>query len=165
MKLPGLDGLAVKLGLVTVLGVSIAATGTVLWQHYSGLVNAKADLTAKAARLEEQLASQRAVSQALSGQVDAWKQASVAQGKALELQAAVQAQSNAYAREIKRVLSKHDLAADAKAKPALVEARINAGTERALRLLERASQPPSAGATSGGGAPASGTPGPVSGKP
>lgn len=141
MKLPDLTPLATRVILVGTLGVSVAAAGTVLWRHYSGLVNAKAELTAKAARLEYAVDTQKAVTAAREHEVEAWRQASQVQVRALELQATSQAAAGEYLQEIKRVQAKHDLAALARAKPALIETHINAGIERALRLLERASRP------------------------
>jgi hypothetical protein len=165
MRLPSLGNLGPRLVLAGVLGVSFATVGTVLWLHYSGLVDAKADLTAKAARLEEKLTAQTAVTSAREREADAWRQASQVQSRALELQATSQARAGEYLQEIRRVQSKHDLTALAKAKPALVEAHINAGTDRAFRLLERASRPdlsrPDADAPTAGTDPA----GPQASKP
>jgi hypothetical protein len=148
-----MERLAVRLALVTLLGVSLAAAGTVLWRHYSGLVDAKAELTAKAAGLAADLAGEKALAASLERQVGVWDRASQVQAQAIGALAEVQLQSTAYQRELKSVLSKHDLGALAKERPTLIEGRINAGTARALGLLERASRAP---ADSGADAPAAG---------
>lgn len=147
---PKLTGLAVKLGAVVVTGVLIAAAGAVLWQHYSGLVQAKTDLTAKATSLEASLTEEKARSKALTETISSWEKAATVQAEALTAFSQAQGRAAQATREIKHVLSQHDLGGLAAAKPALIEARINAGTSRAMRLLERASTVPAsidAGAT------------------
>lgn len=133
--------LTTRLILAGLLGVSIAAAGAVLWQHYSGLVDAKAELSAEVARTRQQLQASQAEVASLNRAVTRWEEAGKAQAEALMQFASAQREAGAYSKEIKDVLSKHDLGALARSKPGLIEARINTGTERALRLLERASQP------------------------
>jgi hypothetical protein len=132
-------GILAGLVLPAVLGASAIAAGAVLWQHYSGLVDAKADLTAKAAALEVALAEEKSRGKALEKAISQWDQASTAQAEALKALAAARSHFGAQSREIRNVLSTHDLEALARAKPGLVEARVNTGTVRALRLLEHAS--------------------------
>ena len=66
--------------------------------------------------------------------------AAKAQVKALEDLTTAQREAGAYSRELKDVLSKHDLGALAKRKPGLIERRVNDGSDRALRLLEQSTQ-------------------------
>lgn len=154
---PGVNKLAVRIGLLAILGVSIAAAGAVLWQHYSGLVDAKADLSAKVSGLESDVAREKARADALVLAVSKWDEAAKAQAVAMADFTKAQRSAQAYSKELKNVLSTHDLNALARAKPKLVEARINAGSSRALRMLEHASQTPSAGTVtdSAGASPAS----------
>jgi hypothetical protein len=162
MTVPDPKTLVTRIGLLAILGVSIAAAGTVLWQHYSGLVDAKAALTAEAATLKSDLAGEKARSASLTREIDRWDRAAAVQAQALQVLAQVQAQAQAPKKELSDVQSKHDLAALARRKPGLVEGRVNAGTARAFRMLERASGvPATADAPAASPSPA----GPDAGKP
>ncbi len=132
-----MNGAIVRIGLLVLLGVCITAAGAVVWQHYSDLVDTKAALTAQVTGLKADVAAEKATVSALKLTIGKWDQASANQVQALQDLTTAQQDAGAQTREIKDVLSKHDLGMLAARKPKLVEARINAGTDTALRMLER----------------------------
>ena len=139
MIAPAVNGAVVRVGLLVILGVSLATAGAVLWKHYSGLVEDKATLTAEATGLKAEVAAGKAQVLLLEKTIGSWQEASKAQVRALEENTQAQREAGAYSKELKNAFSKHDLNALALRKPALVESRLNGGTAGAVRLLERAS--------------------------
>ena len=121
------------------------------YRHYSGLVESNAQLTVQVATLKEDVSREKARADAFEKSIDRWDSAAKAQAKALEDLTTAQREAGAYSRELKDVLSKHDLGALAKRKPGLIERRVNDGSDRALRLLEQSTQ---AAAADGGQAAA-----------
>lgn len=138
--------LVVRLALVALLGVCASAAGAVLWHHYSSLVDEKASLSAKAEGLGRDLATATARADSFRESIDKWQEASRLQANAIEALTAVQLKAGENQKRLEDVLSKHDLTALARAKPQMVERRINAGTADTLRMLERATQAPGAAA-------------------
>ncbi|WID42041.1 i-spanin [Pseudomonas phage ZQG1] len=92
--------------------------------------------------LEQDLETEKATTAHYRDKVIAFNAAAMAQVKALEDFGKVQEASGSYDREVKDVQAKHDLGALASKKPGLIEARVNAGSARVLRLLEQATEPP-----------------------
>jgi chromosome segregation ATPase len=133
-----------NLGLKAYVGIAIvvAVTAAVAlsYRHYSGLVESNAQLTGQVATLKEDVSREKARADALEKSIDRWDSAAKAQAKALEDLTTAKREAGAYSRELKDVLSKHDLGALAKRKPGLIERRINDGSDRALRLLEQSTQ-------------------------
>lgn len=133
-----------NLGLKAYVGIAIvvAVTAAVAlsYRHYSGLVESNAQLTGQVATLKEDVSREKARADALEKSIDRWDSAANAQAKALEDLTTAKREAGAYSRELKDVLSKHDLGALAKRKPGLIERRINDGSDRALRLLEQSTQ-------------------------
>ena len=72
---------------------------------------------------------------ALAG-IEEWKVAHETLIARLEQVQQVERDATAESRRLEGILSKHDLTADAEAKPGLIQRRINAGTARAFGLLE-----------------------------
>lgn len=140
----------IKLGLAA----AVAAAGYLGYRHYEGLVDAKADLTAKNAILQDDVSREKARADAYKSAIDKWDEAADKQAQALADFSKAQREASRFQRELKDVLSQHDLGALAKRKPGLVENRINTGTERAMRLLESAT-----GARSDSGATEAASPG------
>ncbi len=165
MSTPTINGAIVRVGLLVVLGVSLVTAGTVLWNHYSGLVETKATLAARVSNLEGSLATEQQRSKGLEEAIDRWNMASEAQVVALQEFTEVQREAAAYSKELKNVFSKHDLGALAKRKPALVESRINAGSASAFRMLERASDSAPGASSDSPAAPNPRAASPDSGKP
>lgn len=136
-------GLRAYVGIT--IGVAVAATVALSYRHYSGLVESNAQLTGQVATLEEDVSREKARADAFEKTMDKWDSAAKVQAKALEDLATAQREAGAYSRELKDVLSKHDLGALAKRKPGLIERRVNDGSDRALRLLEQSTQVPATG--------------------
>lgn len=135
-----LTGLQWKIGAGILIGVATVTVIALSYRHYTGLVDAKAELSAQVATLREDVAREKSRADALSSAVDRWDQAAREQARALDQLTTAQREAGTYARELRDVLSKHDLGALAKRKPGLIENRINAGTADALRLLERSTE-------------------------
>lgn len=135
-----MTSITTKLIVGAVSGVLLAGLGTVLWRHYSGLVDAKAELSAKVTGLEADVSREKSRAEALELTIDRWDSAAGVQAKALDDLTRAQREAATVQRELKDVLSSHDLGKLAAAKPELVERRVNTGTDRAFRLLERSSE-------------------------
>lgn len=134
--------------------VAASATAVFLgYRHYNGLVEAKVELSAQVSSLTADVAREKARADAFEKTIDKWDEAAETQREALTQFTKAQREASQYQRELKDVLSQHDLGALAKRKPGLIENRVNAGSARAMRLLESASE----GATSDGGQAAPGT--------
>lgn len=132
--------LGYKIGLWVAIGVASVSATVLTYQHYSGLVDSKVALSAKVATLQEDVAREHARAEAFNLSLQSWGRAAEAQALALEENTTAQRQASANARELKNVLSKHDLEKLAKSKPGLIKRRVNDGSSRALRLLERSTE-------------------------
>ncbi len=135
-----LSGLNAYAGIA--IGVVVATTVALSYNHYSGLVNSKVQLSAQVATLSEDVTREKARAEALELAVAGWESAAKVQADALVDLTSAQREAGAYSRGLKDVLSKHDLGALAKRKPGLIERRVNAGSDRALRLLEQSTEAP-----------------------
>jgi hypothetical protein len=147
-----------KIGIWAAIGVAVVTTVGLAYRHYSGLVDAKAELSAKVATLEQDVAREKTRAEALEKSIAAWDGASKAQVKALEELTNAQREAGRFKSELLDVLSRHDLEALARAKPGMVEKRVNTGSARALRMLEHATEVPprtDEGAAAGGAPEAS----------
>lgn len=143
----------VKVGIWAAVVAASATAVFLAYQHYNGLVEAKASLTGQVSTLTADVAREKARADAFERSIDKWDEAAETQREALTQFTKAQREASQYQRELKDVLSQHDLGALAKRKPGLIENRVNAGSARAMRLLESASE----GATSDGGQAAPGT--------
>lgn len=148
--------LAYRIGVWAAIGVALASAAVVSYRHYVGLVDAKAELSARVAELRADVASETARADAYAHSIDRWAAAAATQAKALEDNTKVQHEAGKQARELKDVLSKHDLGKLATSRPGLIERRANDGTARAIRLLEQSTEGPAAA-----GAASSSRPGPA----
>lgn len=137
-----MNGLLTKIGIWAGIGVLVASIVTLSWLHYTSLIDAKVVLSAQVKTLTQDLEAQKATTAHYRDKVIAFNAAAMAQVKALEEFGKVQEASGSYDREVKDVQAKHDLGALASKKPGLIEARVNAGSARVLRLLEQATEPP-----------------------
>lgn len=137
----GLETLTSKLiaaGVATAVLCVIVYLG---YRHYDGLVQDKARLTSQVAQLEVAVQTQKAATQEALLAVAEWKADRAKMLAKLD-------EVNRNAREARReaaktqqMFSEHDLGALAKARPGLIANRVNAGTDRALRMLSCASAP------------------------
>ncbi len=142
-----------KIGVWAVIGVGVTVAIALSYRHYAGLVDSKAQLSAQVATLTEDVAREKSRADAYERSIDRWERAAEVQAQALEDNTTAQREAGTYARELKHVLSTHDLGALAKRKPGLIERRANDGTARAFSLLEQSTQGPAAA----GATPATGT--------
>lgn len=141
--------LGYKIGAGVLIGVVAVTAVTLSYRHYTGLVDAKAELTARVGTLEQDVAREKARGDAFKLTIDKWDEAAAKQAEALDRFSTVQRDAGETTRRLTDALSKHDLGALARSKPGLIQTRINAGTADAFRLLEH-----STGAAPAGGAQA-----------
>ena len=141
--------LGYKIGAGALIGVALVTAIALSYRHYTGLVDDKAELTAKVGTLEQDVAREKARADAFKLTIDKWDEAAAVQADALDRFSNAQREAGETTRKLTDVLSKHDLGALARSKPGLIQTRINAGTADAFRLLEQ-----STGAAPAGGAQA-----------
>lgn len=127
---------SIRLWLIGLLAAGLASIIGLAYFHYTGLVADRARLEANQATLTLTLARSQEATAAAVEAVGEWKAASERMAQELARLAAVQAEARAEARRLNDLFSRHNLEELARAKPGLVERRVNAGTARALRLLE-----------------------------
>lgn len=121
------------------------------YNHYQGLLDEVETLNADNATLEAALETQRAATQSLQAAVEEWRESAAEYERRLvELQ---ESETNARAelRRLNDIFSRHDLTRLARARPGLIESRINDGTERVLGLLECETTTPGRCGSDGGG--------------
>lgn len=148
--------LGYKIGAGVLIGVALVTAVALSYRHYTGLVDAKAELTAKIATLEQDVVREKARGDAFKITIDKWDEAAAKQAEALDRFSTAQREAGETSRRLSDVLSKHDLGALARSKPGLIQNRVNAGTADAFRLLEQ-----STGAAPAGGAQAAPATGPA----
>lgn len=141
--------LGYKIGVGALIGVALVTAIALSYRHYTGLVDDKAELTARVGTLEQDVAREKARADAFKLTIDKWDKAAAVQADALDRFSNAQREAGETTRKLTDVLSKHDLGALARSKPGLIQTRINAGTADAFRLLEQ-----STGAAPAGGAQA-----------
>ena len=127
-----------------IAGVGALAVGliiTLAWRHYEGLVQANANLEAANAELALALEIEKDTVEVQQQAITEWQAAAVEWQKEQQRLARVAQQATAESRRLNGIFAEHDLTRLALAKPGLIERRINAGTDRAGRLLECASTP------------------------
>lgn len=128
------------------VGVGFAVVGVVAgvylaYRHYDGLVESNHTLAANNAVLQSSLDLQRSVIAEQADAIGEWKMALEAfQQVASDLQRTSDG-ARSEVRRLNELFTKHDLERLARQKPALVEGRINAGSDRAMLLLECATAP------------------------
>lgn len=138
-------GLSMRAYVGIAIGVALVTAVALSYRHYSGLVESNALLTGQVSTLQGDVSREKARADAYERSIDRWDEAARVQAEALSELTTAQREAGAYSRELKDVLSKHDLGALAKRKPGLIERRVNDGSDRALRLLEQSTQAPAAG--------------------
>lgn len=141
--------LGYKIGAGALIGVALVTAIALSYRHYTGLVDDKAELTARVGTLEQDVAREKARADAFELTIDKWDEAAAVQAEALDRFSTAQREAGETTRKLTDVLSKHDLGALARSKPGLIQNRVNAGTADAFRLLEQ-----STGAAPAGGAQA-----------
>lgn len=131
----GSSGGGSNLILYVLVGVAILAVVGFAYLHYTSLVKENATLKASTAKLELAVTQQQlTIDYALSAIQD-WKAEVAKMQRTMEALSRVQEEARAPLRRLNDVLARHDLEALTRAKPGLVESRINRGSSELFRLL------------------------------
>jgi chromosome segregation ATPase len=125
---------------------ALAALGVVgmIWagyRYHEGLIGRIAQLEADKATVSAALETEKVAVVSLQLAITEWKRSYESLERAQAQLAAAHQAATTETRRLNELLGRHDLASLARAKPGLVEARLNSGTARALRLLECSSTP------------------------
>lgn len=107
--------------------LAIAAGSFAAYRHYQGLV--------------DDLVRLRSENSSLQVQSSAWEERAKRLAELAEEAQRVRREARREERRLNELFSEHDLAALARGKPALVERRINDGSDRVFRMLECATDP------------------------
>lgn len=129
----------VRLALLIGAVVAIAAViGWLAWDNYTLSAQRDSLLQENGAQRTAIEVQQQTIDDAV-GAIEEWReQMTRLQGQLTEL-ARVQQEATSETRRLNDVFARHDLARLARARPGLVERRVNSGTADALRMLEVAS--------------------------
>lgn len=129
----------ILIGLSALFVVSVVYLG---YRHYEGLIETNAQLRESNVALEAAIAEQRWATETALEAVDEWQQAFDRLQSTLEQYRQVQLQANSEVRRLNELFAEHDLGALARARPGLIERRINSGTDASRRMLECATGHP-----------------------
>lgn len=135
----------VKLVAWAVIGVCLVSAAVLAYLQYASMVKQIASLSETVGEVRTDLSREKLRNQTLQATVVAWGEASDRQAQALLDLTERQHTAGEHLRELKDVLSKHDLKGLASKKPKLVENAVNSGTARTLRLLEQSTSPATVG--------------------
>ena len=126
----------IVIGLAALFIVSIVAAG---YWHYTSLVAQVATLTADNTTLKSAVKTQAETIKEAQGAIGEWKEAQAElQRRFEELQRVAEA-AGSETRRLNELFAQHNLGQLGRAKPALVQRRLNSGTDAARRMLECAS--------------------------
>lgn len=126
-----------KLILGGVLAVAVVSIIGVGYMHYQGLVEDNRRLSENNAKLETAVETQQGTIAAQRDAIGQWAEQAARLQASIEEMQAVQRQASQELRRINDIFADHDLTNLSRAKPGLIEPRINSGTADALRMLER----------------------------
>lgn len=128
-----------------------AAIGLLYWQNHTlrGDLNVSIENSAK---LEGAVSQQRAATAAAVANADEWRGAMDEMRASIEALEESRRAAEAETRRLEKLFDEHDLTALARARPALIERRINDGTDAAFGVLNGATggdrqRPPGPGET------------------
>lgn len=134
--------LGYRIGAGVLIGVALVTTIVLSYRHYTGLVDAKAELTSRVGVLEQDVARETARADAFKLTIDKWDEAADRQAKALDDFSNAQLDAGTFSRELKNAFSRQDLAEQARLRPGPTADRINDCIAGAFRLLEQSTQGP-----------------------
>lgn len=134
--------LGYKIGAGTLIGVALVTAITLSYRHYTGLVDAKAELTSRVGVLEQDVARETARADAFKLTIDKWDEAADRQVKALNDFSNAQLDAGTFSRELKNAFSRQDLAEQARFRPGPTADRLSGCLDRTFRLLEQSTQGP-----------------------
>lgn len=125
-----------KIGLYAVAGLALSTLLFLGYNHYTGLVEEIRTLEGDLRVARTVLEVERETVRELERLAEEWRKS--AEDLQLRLRDAREVERDAR-REIERlndIFARHDLALLARARPGLIESRVNSGTERMFRILE-----------------------------
>lgn len=132
--------LSYKIGAGVIIGVVAVSAVTLSYRHYTGLVDAKVELTEKVGKLEKDVAREKARGDAFKLTIDKWDEAAAKQAEALDDFSNAQMDAGTFSRELKNAFSRQDLAEQARLRPGPTADRLNGCIARTFRLLEQSTQ-------------------------
>ena len=130
---------SLKFGLYLALGLAIVTAVALAWSHYTGLIKSVVTLTANNAKMDSAISQQKQTIEAAEGAIQEWKGNQLQYQMNIAEAARVANEARSEVKRLNDVLSKHNLTELSKAKPALIEHRLNDGTRDAARMLRCAS--------------------------
>jgi len=116
------------IAIVTAIGLG--------YLHYSSIVSENASLKVEQAQLKGTVEAQHGTINAQRNAISQWAEAERRMTARMEELATAQQEARSETRRLNDLFRKHNIGKLAKAKPGLIEDRINAGTLDAMRLLE-----------------------------
>lgn len=131
---------AIKFAIIGIIALAVVTIIGLGYRHYTGLLAENNTLKVNQVTLETAVKQSNAAAQKAASVAQDWAAHSAKTAETLETLSALQGEATETIRELKNVLSRHDLEALAAKKPVLVQRRINAGTTSILRELEDASR-------------------------
>jgi hypothetical protein len=131
-----------RLFLTGLLFLGIVAGTGVLYKRYEGLQEAVSALREDRVRLIGAITEQRRTTEKALEAVDEWRLALDRYQQTLEEYREVQVRASDEVRRLNDLFARHNFGELARAKPVLIEGRVNAGTERARRVLQCATAAP-----------------------
>lgn len=126
MKL-AIAGLLV-VGLVTIIGLG--------YRHYTGLLAERDILKANNAVLETAVGTQTITIDAQTAAISEWSLALTELSSRMEEMERVQLEATQETQRLNGIFSQHDFGNLSLQRPGFIEPRVNAGSDRAIRLLE-----------------------------
>lgn len=111
------------------------------WLNYRHIIDQNAELAAANAEVTAALRSSEAATQAAIQTIDQWSAEQARTQDSIDSMAAQQIEATKETRRLNSIFSKHDLERLARAKPILIERRINLGASRAWGLLQQTTNP------------------------
>jgi hypothetical protein len=128
----GLGGLGVKLAMLAALAVVV---GLGIW-YVTSLKSERDMAIARSGALETANTVQQSTIEHQVEAISEWAESQARVQRNLDRLSEAQEEANSEARRLNDVLSKHNLTELSKAKPGLIERRINRGTTNVFRMFE-----------------------------
>lgn len=129
----------VKIWLVGIAVVAVVTSIGLGYKHYSGLLATVDVLTATNAKLETSISVQGVTIDAQESALGVWQNSQANLLARVDEMLIASTEATSEARRLHEIFAQHDLSELAKAKPGLIENRINSGSDRIGSLLECAS--------------------------
>lgn len=125
-----------KIAIAGLLSVAIITIIGVGYSHYTGLLAEREILKANNMVLETAVETQQTTINAQTDAIGKWDEALKDFAERMDTLQKVQEEATGETRRLNALFSKHNLGKLATDKPGLIEPRLNAGSDRANRMLE-----------------------------